>query len=118
MDRIIRGRLVMAALVIAAAANVLLWTVDRQGTVFTKIISIASAFVVVGVLGSRWLKRLLNDALLLSFGLWVANTLEFASLRGIQLDSQVRQGGFYMAFAFLSLGAYVARRSVQWIPMR
>ena len=104
------GHVVIYTLILASISNILLVQVARDPSFFTWVVSVASAASAIGLLLSyKWL-FLLEHVLLLTFALWVANALEF-TLGESDVDSKLRQSGFYFAFALLALGAYVARRA-------
>src|SRR5262245_30986308 len=104
-------RVIVFTLFLGLCANVLLWKVAYNPTWFTRGVSIASgvAAIMILVCWFRW-QRGLADVLLLTFAIWIANTVEFALQDGIGWDSKTRQGAFYVSEGLLALGAYVARR--------
>lgn len=105
-------RVVVLALVVTLAANTLLWSLVRGDDTFARIIAVASAVAAAGLVVHRFVyPALMGEALLLSFAVWVANTLEYALEDVARWQSQVRQCAFYAALALLSLGAYIATRT-------
>lgn len=104
-------RVVGVALTIALLGNVLLARLTRDDDAFANVIAIASGIAAVGLLVTRFLApRFMGETFLLAFAIWVANGIEFASQGSARWESQVRQCGFYLAFAILALGAYLATR--------
>jgi hypothetical protein len=106
-------RVTVTTLIIAAAADVLLWKVSGVEDTFANIIAVASGLCAVVLLASAVLTRYVRwreEALLLSFAVWIANLIEVELQEGIPLESKFRQGGFYLAFAVLSLGSYLVAR--------
>lgn len=106
-------RVAVGVLALASAANVMLIALTPDDDMFANVVGVASAVVAV-VLISSWLLRGLvrwrEEALLLSLVVWVANLIEFAAQDGARWETQVRQCGFYAAFAGLALGTYLAQR--------
>jgi hypothetical protein len=104
-------RVSLIVLFIALVANVLLWRISGDDDLFANIVAIGSAVAALGLLVTKFaLPQLIGEVLLLSTAVWVANLIEFVSEDGPRWESQFRQGGFYAAFAVLSIGAYVATR--------
>lgn len=106
-------RVAVGVLALAAAANVLLWSITAPDDWFANIVAIASAVVVVALLTSAFvpaLARLREEALLLALMVWVANLIEFATQDDVRWESRLRLCGFYAAFAGLALGTYLAQR--------
>lgn len=104
-------RIVGIAMTIALFGNVLLWRITRGDDTFAEVIAVASGVAAVGLILARFVaQRFMGEAFLLSFAIWVANGIEFATQDGPSWESHVRQCSFYLAFALLSLGAYVATR--------
>lgn len=104
-------RVVVYALILSCLANVLLWRISSDDDTFATIIGIASGVAAVMLaVAYHGRKRWLGEALLLTFSVWMANAIEFALQDGPRWESQVRQDGFYLSFALLALGAYVAQR--------
>lgn len=103
-------RTCMVSLFIALAANVLLWHVSADDDWFASTIAIASGIAALGLIVARYVPRVIEIALGLSFIIWVANAIEFATEEFPEWETKVRQCGFYVAFAVLSLGCWLARR--------
>lgn len=104
-------RVCMVALFIALVANVFLAWITSEDDWFATIIGIASGVAAVGLVIARYVvPRFVGEVLLLSTAIWVANLIEFISEDGPRWESQFRQGGFYAAFAIISIGCYVATR--------
>lgn len=103
-------RVTIFVVILALAVNVLLYPITTSHDWFTDAIAIASG-VVAGALLIAWkfAPRYVDDLLLASMAIWIANAIEFAA--ETRWEIWVRQCGFYVAFALLSLGAYLARRS-------
>lgn len=105
-------RVVAFALIIALAVNTLLWPLTSDVDWFSNTIAVASGVCAVMLIVSwYWLRKLLDEFLLVAFAIWVANAIEFGLQDGPRWESQVRQCGFYVAFSLLALGAYLARRT-------
>lgn len=106
-------RVALVTLFLALVGNVALWPLtgwDEQW--FATTIAIGSGVAAVGLLVSRyWERSLLGYALLLSLAVWVANAFEYATQSGANGWNQIRQCLFYVSFAVLSLGTYVATRN-------
>lgn len=101
----------MVALFIALVANVFLGWITRDDDWFANVIAIASGVAAAGLIVTRYfVPRFAGEVLLLSVAIWVANVIEFVTEDGPLWESQMRQGGFYLAFAILSIGCYVATR--------
>lgn len=104
-------RTVGIALTIALIGNVLLARLSSDDDAFANVIAVASGIAAIALVVARIVApRYMGEALLLSFAVWVANGIEFALQGSARWESQVRQCGFYLAFAILSLGAYLATR--------
>lgn len=104
-------RVAVIVLIIALAANTMLWSLRADDDTFAAIVAVASGLAAIGLIVHRFVfEWLMGEALFVSFIVWTANAIEFATEDGIRWQSQVRQCGFYGAFAILSLGAYVATR--------
>jgi hypothetical protein len=106
-------RVAVTALVVALFANILLWRVSSDDDAFANIIAAACGVAAALILVANVLPQLVRwreEGLLISFGLWVANALEFFFESAASWESRARQGGFYVAFAVLSLGTYLAQR--------
>lgn len=104
-------RVALVTLFIALVGNVALWPLTNDDNWFANTIAIGSALAALGLLVSRyWERALLGYALLLSLAVWVANAFEYATQSGANGWNQVRQCMFYVSFAVLSLGTYVATR--------
>jgi hypothetical protein len=100
-------------LVIASLSNVMLLWLSSDSDVFANIVAVTSGLVAVVLLASLFVEALVRwreEAVLVSFVVWLANLIEFATQSGVRWESQVRQCGFYLAFAMLALGVYVAER--------
>jgi hypothetical protein len=109
-------RVAVTSLVIALAANVLLWWVSSADDWFADIIAVASglaALIIVLAAGVPTLVRWREEALLLAFAIWTANLIEFATEDGVRWETQWRQCGFYAAFAVVALGTYLAQRDAR-----
>jgi hypothetical protein len=111
-------RVVLTAILLGLAANVLLWWVVPGDDTFAKVISVASgvafiAILVTAVVDSPWTVQWRGEALLLSMAVWVANIIEFATQPHIPADSRMRQCGFYASEAILALGVYLAVQSAE-----
>lgn len=105
-------RVVIFAIVVGLAVNTLLWPITTDTNWFAKTISIASgacAFLIL--VAWRFRPSFLDELLVIAFGIWVANIIEFATANGPRWESQVRQCGLYAAEALLALGAFVAHRT-------
>lgn len=106
--------MIIFALVVAHASNVMLKAIIPHDDTFAFVISIASGFCAVALVLAWFLApRFVDDLLLLSLAVWVANTIEYATEPNAFTENQIRQCGFYFSFAILSVGAYVARRTNQ-----
>ena len=107
-------RAAITTLIIAAVANILLWRVTRGDDTFADIIAVTSGVVAVGLILTGGilpiLVRLREETLLLAFAMWTANTIEFWLQNGPSWESRSRQCGFYLAFAVLALGTWLAQR--------
>lgn len=106
-------RVAVTSLVLAGLANVLLWRLTRTDDWFANVVAIASGLAAVllaasGIIPALRVAR--EEALLLSFMVWSANLVEFALEDDARWESRVRTGGFYLAFAVLALGTYLAQR--------
>lgn len=106
-------RTCVIAIFLALVANVLLYRLSGVDDWFANIIAIASGIAAVGLIVARYVRQSwVGEVLLLSTAVWVANLIEFISEDGPSWESQTRQGGFYLSFAILSIGCYVATREV------
>lgn len=104
-------RVVVLVLIVALVCNCFLWSLVSRDEAFARVIAIASGIAAIGLIVHRFVwERLMGEALLLSFAVWTANAIEYATFDRAVWESQVRQCGFYSSFALLSLGAYVATR--------
>lgn len=106
-------RVAITSLVIALAANVLLWRVIRGDDTFATVIAFASGIAALLIALTAIVPQLIRwreEALLLAFAVWSANTLEFWLEDGPIWETKARQGGFYLANAVLALGTYLATR--------
>jgi len=105
-------RVGITALIIAAAANILLWRVTRGDDTFASIIAVTSGVVAVGLIVTSGgvLVQWRQETLLLAFSMWTANAVEFWLQNGPSWESRLRQCGFYAAFAVLALGTWLAQR--------
>lgn len=106
-------RVAVTALVIAAAANVALFWLTADDDWFANVIAAASGLVAVVLLISAGLPaayRWREEACLLALAVWVANIIELATQDGPSLETKLRNCGFYLAFATLAAGVYIAQR--------
>jgi hypothetical protein len=104
-------RVALVTLFIALVANILLFEISGDDDWFANVIAIASGVAALVLLVARFVRpSLVGEGLLLSTAVWVANLIEFATEDTANGWNQVRQCGFYGAFAVLSIGAYVATR--------
>lgn len=104
-------RVVVFGLAIALGGNAFLASIVSDDT-FVYIISVASgvvavALVILWFIAPKWV----DDLLLASLAIWVANIIEFATESNVLLETQIRQCTFYGSFAVMSIGAYVAKRT-------
>ena len=115
VPNLLRG--VTICLVVALVANVWLLGFAFRGW-FTATVGIASgivAFAIVVTYGipgifSRWR----DDAYLASFVVWTASAIELALTdANVATAGRVRSTGFYVAFAVVSLSAYLNARVVR-----
>ena len=100
----------VVALFIALAGNVLLYRISGDDDWFANVIAITSAIAALGLIVARYVRSLTELALGLSFIIWAANAIEFATEDAARWESQVRQCAFYVAFAIISLGCWLAVR--------
>lgn len=99
-------------LTIALVANVFLWHTSQRDDAFANTIAIASGIAAGGLVITRfWMVRYMGEALLLSLAIWVASAIWIATADYIEWENTVRETGFYLAFALLSLGGYLATRT-------
>lgn len=104
-------RVVGIGLTIALLANVLLYRLVIKDDAFANVIAIASGVAAAILIVARFIApRYMGEGFLISMAVWIANLIEFATEDAARWESQVRQCGFYGAFALLSLGAYLATR--------
>jgi hypothetical protein len=101
------------ALVVALIANVFLIWVSTDDDWFATIIGISSGVLAALAIGLELSRDEHIDAgrslvLLATFAVFMANLIEFATEDGPLWETKVRQCGFYLAFALLALGGYVA----------
>lgn len=76
------------------------------------VISIASGIVAVALLLAWFIAhRFVDDILLLSLAIWIANLIEYATTIEDWGERELQACGFFLSFALLSVGAYVARRT-------
>lgn len=105
-------RVVVFALILGLAVNVMLWPLTSDVDWFANTIAVASGLCAVLLIVTwHWYTKWLDEVLLLAFTIWMANALEFALQDGPRWESQIRQCGLYICEALLALGAYVARRT-------
>lgn len=107
-------RTCMVALFIALVGNVLLIRISADDDAFANVVAIASAVAAVGLVVARYVRKLAEPVLGLSFIIWVANAIEFATQDAARWESQVRQGAFYIAFAIVSLGCWLSVRDKRY----
>lgn len=104
-------RTCVVALVVALAGNVWLIALAPDSDTFANGVGVASgviaALIVVAYVA---LPKLLGEAMLAAFALWVANLIEIATDDVVRSATQIRQGAFYAAFALIALGAYLGTR--------
>jgi len=106
-------RVAVTSLVIALAANVLLWRLSRTDDWFANIIAITSGLSAVLLVVAALIPAMRparEEALLLAFMVWAANFVEFALETDARWESRLRSCGFYLAFAILALGTYIGVR--------
>lgn len=106
-------RVAVTALVLAGLANILLWRVSSSDDWFANLIAALSGVTAVLLVASGLIPAVRvarEEALLLSFMVWSANLVEFALEDTIRWESRVRSCGFFLAFAVLALGTYLAQR--------
>lgn len=106
-------RVAIISLVLALLGNILLWRVSNSDDWFPNIIAFACGAAAVLILAVNFvpsLARWREEGLLVSFALWTANLVEFALETDARWESRVRSGAFFLAFALLSLGAYLTQR--------
>lgn len=95
---------------LALAANVLLWRVAVEDDGFANIIAVGSGVGAVALIVSyHKFPQWLGESFLLAFGVWIANTIEFAFRDAPRWETQVRLCGFYLAFALIALGSYLSQ---------
>lgn len=107
-------RTCLIALFIALVGNVLLYRISTDDDWFANTIAIASGVAAVGLVASRFYNRIIEVALGLSFIIWVANAIEFATEDAARWENQVRQCSFYAAFAIISLGCWLSVRDERY----
>lgn len=107
-------RVTIFTLVLGLFANVFLWSIVADDDWFAKMIAVASGIAGLGILAG-WFRfhRCLDDFLLATFAIWIANALEFALQDGPRWENQVRQCCLYLSEGLLALGAYVAAREAR-----
>lgn len=101
------------ALIVALAANTLLYAVTSADDWFANVIAVASGLAAVGLVVTFWIPSLrphLELVLLGAVAIWVANLVEIELQDGIRWETKLRQGGFYAALGVLALGGYLATR--------
>lgn len=105
-------RVSCGVLFIALMSNFLLIWVARDPDAFVYVVAIASLVCAAAIAATALIPALIQlreEAFILAIAVWVANTLEFASLDGPGVDSKLRSCGLYMAFAILAAGTYIAQ---------
>lgn len=106
-------RIAVGVLALACAGNLFLVWLTTDDDVFATIVGFASgalALVLVLTAFLPALVRLREEALLLALMVWLANFIEYATQEHARWQSQVRLCSFYLAFAGLALGTYLAQR--------
>lgn len=105
-------RVVVFSLVVGLLGNTMLYRLTVVDDTFANIIAIASG-ITGALLIVAWflVPRLVDDLLLVTFAIWTANVIEFATEDAARWESQVRQCSLYASAALLALGAYVGRRT-------
>jgi hypothetical protein len=106
-------RVAVGVLALACAGNLFLVWLTTDDDTFANIVGVASGVVAAVLLATAFfpaLVRLREEALLLALVVWLSNAIEFAFQDGVRWQTQVRQCSFYLAFAGLALGTYLAQR--------
>lgn len=103
-------RTCVVALAIALLGNIFLYAISSDDDWFANVIAGTSALAALGLILSHWVRNAAEPALGLSFIVWVANGIEFATEEFPAWESQVRQCSFYAAFAIVSLGCWLVVR--------
>lgn len=105
------GRLMAIVLLVACATNTLLVWASHDDDLFTWIISIAAAISAAGIITRVvWRVSVISEyAVWLACGMWVANFVEIVT-SDVSQSGKFRNGGFYLAFALLSVGVYYVER--------
>lgn len=98
------------ALVLALAANVLLWPITHGRDTFVIIIAIADATAAIALIATHYVKPIADwtgESLILAMAAWLANAIEFAFEDRVSWESRARSCLVYLAFAIVALGMFL-----------
>jgi hypothetical protein len=94
------------ALIVALLANITLYRIAGSDDLFALIVSVASGVSAVALAaGWRW-PRVGIEGAWLAIGVWVASLTELVTDATPRWETQVRVGGFFLAFLLVTLGVY------------